>query len=227
MLPIKTGTPGRTLSLFEKCTGFFYMHYTTHGTNSFNSHQMVNREVIHLEAVHKYAGREGGKCVPYAFIFYRHVKLFLVLHICLRFIHSSHVSLVDPGSIPPCGLSFSVPTWLHKFSQKGFSSNNQNWNYFIVFLTKSWCDVSPRNALPTKQFRFRYNTWTLSSSSLFHCRRKSLFTNSPFHSTLCRLLRSNAPIYTYFICPSYGHWHPNGATYLRDDWFKWNLSVGI
>ena len=32
------GTPGRTPSLFDKCTGFFYMRYTTHGTNGFTSH---------------------------------------------------------------------------------------------------------------------------------------------------------------------------------------------
>ena len=31
-------TPGRTPSLFDKCTGFFYMPYTTHGTNGFTSH---------------------------------------------------------------------------------------------------------------------------------------------------------------------------------------------
>ncbi len=38
MQPIKPGTPGRTPSLFDKCTGFFYMHYTTHETNGFTSH---------------------------------------------------------------------------------------------------------------------------------------------------------------------------------------------
>ena len=38
MLPIRPGTPGRTPSLFDKCTGFFYMRYTTHGTNGFTSH---------------------------------------------------------------------------------------------------------------------------------------------------------------------------------------------
>ena len=32
------GTPGRTPYLFDKCTGFFCMHYTTHGTNGFMSH---------------------------------------------------------------------------------------------------------------------------------------------------------------------------------------------
>ena len=33
------GTPGRAPSLFDKCTGFFYMRYTTHGTNGFMSNQ--------------------------------------------------------------------------------------------------------------------------------------------------------------------------------------------
>ncbi len=38
MLPIKLGTPGRTPSLCDKCTGFFYVRYTTHSTYSFTSH---------------------------------------------------------------------------------------------------------------------------------------------------------------------------------------------
>ncbi len=38
MQPIKPGTPGRTPSLFDKCTGFFFVRYTTHGTNGFTSH---------------------------------------------------------------------------------------------------------------------------------------------------------------------------------------------
>ena len=32
------GTLGQTLSLFDKCPGFFYVRYTTHMTNSFTSH---------------------------------------------------------------------------------------------------------------------------------------------------------------------------------------------
>ena len=32
------GTPGQTPSLFDMCTGFFYMRYTTHETNGFTSH---------------------------------------------------------------------------------------------------------------------------------------------------------------------------------------------
>ena len=35
---LQPGTPGRAPSLFEKCTGFFNMRYTTHGTNGFMSH---------------------------------------------------------------------------------------------------------------------------------------------------------------------------------------------
>ena len=38
MLPIRPGTPGRAPSLYDKCTGLFYMHYTTHGTTGFTSH---------------------------------------------------------------------------------------------------------------------------------------------------------------------------------------------
>ena len=34
----KPETPGQTPSLNDKCTGFFYVHYTTHGTYSFTSH---------------------------------------------------------------------------------------------------------------------------------------------------------------------------------------------
>ena len=37
-LPIKPGTPGRTPFLFQKCTGLFYMRYTTHRTSEFTSH---------------------------------------------------------------------------------------------------------------------------------------------------------------------------------------------
>ena len=36
--PTKPETPGQTPSLNEECTGFFYVHYTTHGTYSFTSH---------------------------------------------------------------------------------------------------------------------------------------------------------------------------------------------
>ena len=47
-----SGTPGRTPSLFDKCTGFFYMRYTTHGTNGFTSHpkdeSIVRSIVKHL-----------------------------------------------------------------------------------------------------------------------------------------------------------------------------------
>ncbi len=38
MLPIKQGIPGRTPSLCDKCTGFFYVRHTTHGTNGFTFH---------------------------------------------------------------------------------------------------------------------------------------------------------------------------------------------
>ena len=34
----RTRNPGQTPSLFDKFTGFFYIHYTTHGTNGFTSH---------------------------------------------------------------------------------------------------------------------------------------------------------------------------------------------
>ena len=37
LLPIKPGTPGRTPSLSDKCTGFFFVCYTTHGTNGLMS----------------------------------------------------------------------------------------------------------------------------------------------------------------------------------------------
>ena len=37
LLPIGPGTPGRTPSLFDKCTGFFYMRYITHGTSRLRS----------------------------------------------------------------------------------------------------------------------------------------------------------------------------------------------
>ena len=30
--PTEPETPGQTPSLNDKCTGFFYVHYTTHGT---------------------------------------------------------------------------------------------------------------------------------------------------------------------------------------------------
>ena len=30
--------PGQAPSLYDKCPGFFYVHYTTHGTYSFTSH---------------------------------------------------------------------------------------------------------------------------------------------------------------------------------------------
>ena len=36
--PTKPETPGETPSLNDKCTGFFYVYYTTHGTYSFTSH---------------------------------------------------------------------------------------------------------------------------------------------------------------------------------------------
>ena len=36
--PTKPETPGQTPSLNDKCTGFFYVHYTTHGAYSFTSH---------------------------------------------------------------------------------------------------------------------------------------------------------------------------------------------
>ena len=36
--PTKPETPGQTPSLNDRCTGFFYVHYTTHGTYSFTSH---------------------------------------------------------------------------------------------------------------------------------------------------------------------------------------------
>ncbi len=36
--PIKPGTLGQTLSLYDKCTGFLYVHYTTHETLGFMSH---------------------------------------------------------------------------------------------------------------------------------------------------------------------------------------------
>ena len=36
--PTEPETPGQTPSLNDKCTGFFYVHYTTHGTFSFTSH---------------------------------------------------------------------------------------------------------------------------------------------------------------------------------------------
>ena len=34
----KPETPGQTPSLNDKCPGFFYVHYTTHGTYIFTSH---------------------------------------------------------------------------------------------------------------------------------------------------------------------------------------------
>ena len=36
--PTKPETPGQSPSFNDKCTGFFYVHYTTHGTYSFTSH---------------------------------------------------------------------------------------------------------------------------------------------------------------------------------------------
>ena len=34
----ETRTPGWAASFFDNCTGFFYVHYTTHETNGFTSH---------------------------------------------------------------------------------------------------------------------------------------------------------------------------------------------
>ena len=41
--PTKPETPGQTPSLKDKCTGLFYVHYTTHGTYSFTSHPKGRR----------------------------------------------------------------------------------------------------------------------------------------------------------------------------------------
>ena len=41
MLLIRPGKPGWTPSLFKKCTGFFYMHYTTNRTRRLTSHPKV------------------------------------------------------------------------------------------------------------------------------------------------------------------------------------------
>ena len=38
LLPVRPGTPGRTPSLYNKCTVHFYVHYTTHRTVGFTSH---------------------------------------------------------------------------------------------------------------------------------------------------------------------------------------------
>ena len=38
MQPIKPGKPGQIHSLYNKCTGFFYVHYTTHWTYGLASH---------------------------------------------------------------------------------------------------------------------------------------------------------------------------------------------
>ncbi len=52
---IKPGTLGRTPSLYDKCTGFFYVRYTTHGTNGFTSHPKDEAIMVKCLA-------EGQKC---------------------------------------------------------------------------------------------------------------------------------------------------------------------
>ena len=47
------GTPGRTPSLFDKCTGFFYVRYTKHGTNFLTSHTKDEVMVKCLARGHK------------------------------------------------------------------------------------------------------------------------------------------------------------------------------
>ena len=55
MQPIKPGTPGRTPSIYPKCTGVFEMHYKTHGTNDIMS--LLKDEAIAVKCL-----AEGHKC---------------------------------------------------------------------------------------------------------------------------------------------------------------------
>ena len=55
----KPGTPGRTPSLFDKCTGLFNMRYTTHGTNGF-TFRLKDEAMVKCLAL-------GHKCHGWAF----------------------------------------------------------------------------------------------------------------------------------------------------------------
>ena len=52
-LPIKPGTWGRTPSLFDKCTGFFYVCFTTPGTSSFQPIRRMKRHCNCLAKPHR------------------------------------------------------------------------------------------------------------------------------------------------------------------------------
>ena len=54
-------TPGQAPLLFhDKCTGFFYVHYTTHGTYSFTSHPKDEAIMVKcLAQGHKRRDRPG------------------------------------------------------------------------------------------------------------------------------------------------------------------------
>ena len=47
---------GKPLHFHDKCPGFFYVHYTTHGTYSFTSHPKDEAIVV------KYLAQGGYKC---------------------------------------------------------------------------------------------------------------------------------------------------------------------
>ncbi len=59
MQPIKPGTLGRSPSLFNKCTGFFYVRYTTHRTNGFAPHPKDEAIMVKCLALRTQVSRTG------------------------------------------------------------------------------------------------------------------------------------------------------------------------
>ena len=65
--PTKPETPGQTPFLNDKCTGFFYVHYTTHGTYSFTSHPKDEAIMVKcLAQEHKRRDRPGQDSNPHS-----------------------------------------------------------------------------------------------------------------------------------------------------------------
>ena len=101
--PTKPETPGQTPSLNYKCTGFFYQHYTTHGTYSFTSHP--KNEAIMVKCLaqgHKCRYREsnphsGFLTTPTVLNDYRPVALTAVIMKCFeRIVKELLVSQTKP-----------------------------------------------------------------------------------------------------------------------------------
>ena len=60
-------TPGQAPSLNDKCPGFFYVHYTTHGTYSFTSHPKDEAITVKcLAQGHKRRDRPGRDLNPHS-----------------------------------------------------------------------------------------------------------------------------------------------------------------